>query len=140
MKTLGVWGLIVLTLAISIFLSGCATHIYEGAGVGGVLGGIAGALIDHKNPWRGAVIGAAIGGATGAAISDISTRAAEKAANQNQATIERNGNKTVLAEPMQPETTECKKIRIREWDGNLLKKDEVKEICNSKKTENTYLN
>ncbi|MGC9046225.1 MAG: glycine zipper 2TM domain-containing protein, partial [Thermodesulfovibrio sp.] len=32
---------------------------YEGAGAGAVVGGVAGALLDKKNPWRGGVIGAA---------------------------------------------------------------------------------
>jgi outer membrane lipoprotein SlyB len=52
----------------SVALFGCATDSSAGKGAAGgaVIGGIAGALLDYKNPWRGAMIGAAAGAALGA--------------------------------------------------------------------------
>ena len=56
----------VLILSLSLVLFGCTKYHAQGAGAGAALGGVAGALLDSKNPWRGGVIGAAIGGVTGA--------------------------------------------------------------------------
>lgn len=53
-------------------LGGCQTmdehRTATGAIGGAVLGGVAGALIDGNNPWRGAAIGAAAGAAVGGGI------------------------------------------------------------------------
>jgi outer membrane lipoprotein SlyB len=59
---------------------GCTEYHAQGAGAGAVLGGIAGALIDSRNPWRGGVIGGALGAVAGATITDISMRASREAA------------------------------------------------------------
>jgi outer membrane lipoprotein SlyB len=52
---------------------------YEGAGAGAVIGGVAGALIDRSNPWRGAMIGGALGAVAGASMAEVSKRAANEA-------------------------------------------------------------
>ena len=48
--------LALLTLSMS-----CATPQGKGAAVGAGVGGAAGAMLDHNNPWRGGVIGAGAG-------------------------------------------------------------------------------
>lgn len=50
--------------------AGCAPHQVRGGLTGGAMGGIAGAVLDHRNPWRGGVIGASLGALAGTAISD----------------------------------------------------------------------
>ncbi|MCL2761359.1 MAG: glycine zipper 2TM domain-containing protein [Desulfuromonadales bacterium] len=52
-------------------LAGCVPGAY--------IGGITGAMIDHRNPWRGGVIGAAIGAVAGATIYELSNQAAREA-------------------------------------------------------------
>ena len=66
MKTLT--GLIVTLTTLSLIM-GCASSPYldTGALLGGGLGAIAGAAIDHGNPWQGALIGGLAGSALGAA-------------------------------------------------------------------------
>ncbi|MGP8050116.1 MAG: hypothetical protein ACLPYB_05840 [Desulfobaccales bacterium] len=61
-------GLIVTFTALSL-ITGCASSPYLGTGalVGGGAGAIAGAAIDHHNPWQGALIGGLAGTALGAA-------------------------------------------------------------------------
>ena len=62
-------------------LSSCATQQQnQGAGIGGAVGGVAGAMLDSRNPWRGGVIGAVLGGIFGATIADISSKAAVESA------------------------------------------------------------
>jgi hypothetical protein len=40
-----------------------------------IVGGIAGALLDRNNPWRGGVIGGVLGAVAGATLTEISTMA-----------------------------------------------------------------
>ncbi|MFH2068606.1 MAG: YMGG-like glycine zipper-containing protein [Candidatus Omnitrophota bacterium] len=92
-------GLVVVAIA-CVLLSGCATwegltpSTKAGAGIGAVSGGILGALIDSKQPWRGAIIGAAAGAAAGGWIGsttdkEVSTPVVDSnAAVINQAALE----------------------------------------------------
>ncbi len=61
-------GLIVILTTLSLIM-GCASSPYLGTGtlLGGGVGAIAGAAIDHGNPWQGALIGGLAGSALGAA-------------------------------------------------------------------------
>ncbi|MBF0531761.1 MAG: hypothetical protein HQL23_01550 [Candidatus Omnitrophica bacterium] len=70
MKKIICLGLAVVTLA---WLTGCAenkTRIGEGAGIGGLLGAVAGGVIGHQggNDVAGALIGGAVGAAGGAIV------------------------------------------------------------------------
>lgn len=58
--------------------------VYQGVRAGAAVGGVAGALLDRHNPWRGGVIGAVLGGVFGGAITEFSARGANKAAVYNQ--------------------------------------------------------
>jgi len=66
---------LIIVVSLLALMFGCTEYHAQGAGAGALLGGVAGALLDHKNPWRGGVIGAAIGGVGGATLTDISMRA-----------------------------------------------------------------
>src|SRR5512138_2596579 len=70
---------IVLTTVIAP-LSGCMPHQQAGSATGAYMGGLAGAILDQRNPWRGGVVGAALGALAGATIADISVHGAREAA------------------------------------------------------------
>ncbi len=114
---------------------------YEGAGIGGAVGAIAGALLDKHNRWRGAMIGGALGAVIGGATSEIASRAAKEAAQTGKpvAYETTDGWQRVEAQPIAyNEMTKCHKVRERIWqDGNLVR-DQVKEVCEGTKTERTY--
>ncbi|MEM4407335.1 MAG: glycine zipper 2TM domain-containing protein [Candidatus Caldarchaeum sp.] len=128
----------------SAFLSSsCATsqRTYEGAGLGAGLGALAGALIDTKNRWRGAVLGGLIGGAIGGTVTEISQRAAREAAAEGKPVTYRteDGFQRVEATPVGYDaSTQCTKVRNRVWQDGKLVKDEVTEVCESKKTQPGY--
>lgn len=62
-------------LGASLLLPACASQSgYQGATAGAAVGGIAGALLEPRNPWRGAVIGGALGATFGGAMGEISNQ------------------------------------------------------------------
>ena len=127
-----------------VMINSCATvqptttHTYEGAEVGGILGGIAGALLDRHNPWRGGVIGGVLGLVAGATLTEISARAAREAVVYNQPVEYRTegGRGIYWAEPMgYNEQTRCSKIHERVWEDGRLVKDQIREVCEETKYE-----
>jgi hypothetical protein len=67
---MGVAGLMLVGLM--LLSNGCATpQGVAGAGLGAVVGGVSGALIDHGNPIRGAAIGGGLGAVLGGGLGDI---------------------------------------------------------------------
>jgi hypothetical protein len=133
MKKVAVLAIILIFASI---LYSCTPAQVQGGGVGAGVGGIAGALLDHRNPWRGGLIGAALGGAFGATIGDISDRASREAAQANKAAVYRteDGRGVYEADPMgYDERTRCKKVHERVWEDDQLVKDRVREVCESEK-------
>jgi outer membrane lipoprotein SlyB len=132
---------LILILVFFGFIFGCTQYHAQGAGTGGVIGGIAGALLDKKNPWRGGVIGGALGAIAGATIADISVRASREAAASGK-TVEyktADGRGVYRADPLEYDAhTKCRKVRERVWENDKLVKDQVKEICEGEKYERTY--
>jgi outer membrane lipoprotein SlyB len=135
----------VLALVVIIALGGltwsCTPYHAQGAGVGAAVGGIAGALLDHRNPWRGGVIGGALGAVAGATLADISLQASREAAVSGRPVEYRtnDGRGVYRAEPLSyNEQTKCRKVHERVWEDGRLVKDQVKEICESEKTEPRY--
>lgn len=133
------WGVLALALFIA---AGCTTYQAQGGLMGGGLGGIAGALLDSKNPWRGGVLGAGLGALAGATISDISVRGAREAAETNRP-VEyqtQDGRGYYRAEPVPSSTasTDCKKVHERAYENGRLVKDVIREVCEGRKSDNTY--
>lgn len=133
----------VTVLLILVFLApaACTQYQYEGGMVGGAIGGIAGALLDHRNPWRGGVIGAALGAVAGATIADISVRGSREAARSGRPVEYQtdDGRGRYYAEPMDYDsTTRCRKVRERVWEDGRLVKDQVREVCESTRYERGY--
>jgi outer membrane lipoprotein SlyB len=128
-------------ISLLFLMSGCTQYHAQGAGVGGAIGGIAGALLDSKNPWRGGVIGAGLGAIAGATITDISMKASREAATTGQPVEYRttDGRGVYRADPIEYDAhTKCNKIKERVWEDGKLVKDQIKEVCEGEKYERTY--
>lgn len=129
---------LLLIMLFSLALSACATHHYEGAAAGGAIGGIAGALLDSRNPWRGGVVGAGLGAVAGATIADISVRGSREAAVSGKVVEYRthDGHGMYRAEPVgnyyhHDEHTRCRKVREKTWENGRLVRNRIKEVCES---------
>ena len=76
----------------------------NGTGVGAVVGGIAGLIIDSHNPWRGGILGAATGAVAGGLTGNIIDHAAKESASKDAPakyyrTTENGTNEEVHANP-----------------------------------------
>jgi hypothetical protein len=130
-----------LLLLLTLLAAGCSQYHAQGAGAGAVIGGIAGALLDSKNPWRGGVIGAGLGGVAGATVTDISMKASQQAAATGQPVqyATENGRGLYRADPVDYNAqTKCHKIHERVWEDGRLVKDNIREICEAEKFERRY--
>ena len=129
------------TVSLVALLAGCTEYHAQGAGTGAVIGGIAGALLDHRNPWRGGAIGAALGGAAGATIADVSVRASQEAVSSGRpvAYMTEDGRGVYRADPVDYNAgTKCHKVQERVWENGQLIKDQTREICEGDKIERRY--
>jgi hypothetical protein len=126
---------------LGLLAAGCTPYHAQGAGIGGAAGGIAGALLDNRNPWRGGVIGAALGAILGATITDVSLRGAQEAASTGRPVEYRteDGRGVYRAEPeaYNPQTR-CHKVHETVYEDGRLVRDHIKEVCESEKTERRY--
>jgi len=132
---------IIVAITCGIIATGCAgtNSTYKGAGVGAVGGASIGALLDKKDPWRGAVIGGAIGTVIGASFGKIVDDATQEAAETNRQVVYRKDNMVVEATPIASNKhTHCKKVRKRIWKNGRLIRDEIQEVCEAEKEENIY--
>jgi hypothetical protein len=135
---------VLLVLSLALIVGSCQPYHYEGAAAGGAIGGLAGALLDDKNPWRGGVIGAALGAAFGATLADVSARGTQEAARTGKPveyrTRTNEGTAVYRAEPVDYDArTKCNKVQERIWQDGRLVKDEIREVCEGRKTEAGYL-
>lgn len=131
----------VVALSLLWLVVACTQYHAQGAGAGGIIGGIAGALLDRKNPWRGGVIGGALGAVAGATLSDISMKASREAASTGKPVEYRteDGRGVYRAEPMEYNArTKCRKVSEKVWEEGKLVKDQIREVCEGEKTERTY--
>ncbi len=132
---------VILVLAMAAFAGSCTQYHYQGAAAGGAIGGLAGALLDDDNPWRGGVIGAALGAAFGATLADISVRGSREAARTGEPVQYKtdDGREVYRADPLEYDAeTKCRKVRERVWREGKLVQDETREVCESEKYEKTY--
>ena len=131
----------------ALYMSSCATtggpspQTTQGVAVGAAVGAIAGSLIDQDNSWRGAMIGGLLGGVLGGSLTEISQRAASESAREGRPVVyqSNDGFQRVEAAPVgYDEQTRCHKVRERIWQKGELVRDEVKEVCESEKTQPGY--
>lgn len=123
---------VLLCLALSAgtaIFSGCMPHQQAGSATGAYMGGIAGAILDARNPWRGGVVGAALGALAGATIADISVHGAREAA-YAQRPVEYstdNSRARYYAEPEgYDDSRRCRRVREKVYvDGELVKRRTV---------------
>ncbi len=115
-------------------VTACTEYEQGGALTGGAIGGVAGALLDHKNPWRGGLIGAGLGAIAGATIADISNRGSREVYEAGRPVEYRteDGRGRYYAEPMDYDSrTRCRRVHERVWEDDRLVKDQVREVCES---------
>ena len=130
--------LIILSL---LTITACTPYHHEGAATGAAVGGVTGAILDHRNPWRGGIIGAALGAIIGATITDISLRASREAAMSGRPVEYRteDGRGVYYAEPLEYDRyTRCRKVHERVWEDGRLVKDQIREICEGERYERRY--
>jgi len=104
---------------------------YQGGAVGAAVGATAGALLDDDNRWRGGVIGGALGAVLGGAMGEISNRAAQQAAYQQQPVVYTNqtGNQRVEAYPTQRRGN-CHIVKEKFFEHGQLVRETEREVCN----------
>lgn len=128
-------------LALFALIVSCTPYHSQGTGVGAGVGGVAGALLDHKNPWRGGVIGAALGAIFGATIADVAVKASQESAVAGRPVEYRttDGRGVYRADPIDYNArTNCHKVQERVWEDGRLIRDQIKEVCEGEKTEQRY--
>ncbi len=138
---------LLMSLTLILILAGCVEmqpttpRTYEGAGAGAIMGGVAGALLDRHNPWRGGIIGGALGALAGATFVELSARASREAYLAQRPVEYRteDGRGVYRADPMGYDvSTKCSKVHERAWEDGRLVKDQIKEVCESTKYEKRY--
>lgn len=120
---------------------GCTPYHAQGAGTGAAIGGISGAILDSRNPWRGGVIGGVLGAIVGATIADIQMKASREAAMENKPVEYRteDGRGVYRADPQgYDERTKCRRIHEKVWEDGRLVKDHVREVCENEGRERRY--
>jgi hypothetical protein len=137
--------IVTILLMLALFpLAACTPYHAQGAGVGGYIGGITGAILDQRNPWRGGLIGAGIGAIAGATIADISIRGSQEAVSYGgpveYTTEDRRGRYYAAPENdyYYDGSTRCRKIREQVWEDGRLVKDHVREVCEGRRDERRY--
>ena len=147
-------GLMVVAVA-CVLLGGCATweglspNTKTGAEIGAASGGILGAILDSRQPWRGAIIGAAAGAAAGGWIGSttdkktvsapvvdsnaaVINQAASEAAKQNATvkysrTTESGVNEEVIATPIS-RSGNIRTVNIKYYQNGRLISSETREV------------
>lgn len=112
----------------ALALTACAPYQYRGGVTGGALGGLAGAILDHRNPWRGGVVGATLGAVAGATIAEISVQGARQAAIDDRPVAYQtdDGRGYYYAEPVGPGPRPgCRRIRERMYEDGRLVRERV---------------
>lgn len=128
-------------LSLLVLTFGCTQYHARGAGIGGAIGGAAGALLDDSNRWRGGVWGAVLGAIAGASLTEISMQASKQAAETGKPVEYRttDGRGVYQAYPLDYNAqTKCHKVQERVWEDGKLVKDQIKEVCEGEKTEQKY--
>jgi hypothetical protein len=128
-------------LALLVLTAGCTPYHTRGAGVGGAFGGAAGAIIDSENSWRGFLIGATLGALAGATLADVSLQASRESVASGKPVVYRttDGRAIYRADPVEYNVkTKCHKVQERVWEDGKLIKDEIREVCEGQKLEESY--
>lgn len=130
--------IIVIIVVACMTVHGCAWFEQQspktkaGTGIGAVVGGLAGLLIDSHNPWRGGVIGAAIGAVAGGVIGNIIDYSAKESAHSNKSvkyarTTENGTNEEIHASPYKSER-DYKLVTVKYVRDGKVMGEEVKKV------------
>jgi hypothetical protein len=135
-------GLLLITISY-----GCAGRNYDryntqrGAVIGAGVGALAGQAIGHNT--EGTLIGAAVGTLLGAIAGnavDQEYAASREAALTNKRIVYYDTHDRAIEAVPGPvdQSTKCRKVTKREWDGGRLVRETVEEICEGQKQSQTY--
>jgi hypothetical protein len=131
--------LVILAFLVPVF--SCTPYHTTGTAGGAAVGGVAGAVIDSRNPWRGGVIGGVLGAILGATLADVSYKASREAAYMDRPVeyTTEDGRGVYRAEPLEYDAqTKCHKVHEKVWEDGKLVRDSVKEVCEGDKYERRY--
>ncbi len=137
--------LVMVVLFMSI-ASGCAEYRAQGTGDGALTGTATGAVLDHRNLWRGGVAGGVLGAVAGATVEDISVKGSREAVEENRPIEYRtdDGRGRYYAEPSSDYyysddgRARCRKVHERMWEDGRLVKDRSKDVCERVRSERRY--
>ena len=132
---------LIIVMAMLVLTVSCTQYHARGAGIGGAYGGVAGAMLDRRNSWRGFLIGATLGALAGATLTDVSMQASKEAVEAGSPVeySTTDGRGVYRADPVDyDEKTRCHKVQERVWEDGRLIKDQVREVCDGGKSENRY--
>ena len=130
---------ILMVLAVlSVLASGCTTYnntaprTQAGAGIGAIVGGLAGLIIDRHNPWRGAILGTAAGAVIGTVVGNIEDTAAQEAARRDTTvrydrTSDQGWHEQIVATP-QGQEGDYKLVDIKYIRDGKVIGEEVKQV------------
>jgi len=114
---------------------------------GGLIGAVAGALLDKKNRWRGGAIGAVAGALLAGASAEYGARsarersAAERAAyGQVPVVVQDQSGRLVQYLPAGDDLgkTKCTKVVRRTWDKGQMVEEKTEEVCRGERVEARY--
>jgi hypothetical protein len=130
---------VLMVLAVlAVLVSGCTSYnsatprTQSGAGIGAIVGGLGGLIVDRHNPWRGAIIGAAAGAVVGAVVGNIEDTAAQEAARRDTTvsydrTSDQGWHEQVVATP-RGEDGDYKLVDIKYIRDGQVTGEEIKRV------------
>lgn len=131
-------GIIIAALAALLSLAGCASdphtqnQVMKTGALGGVIGGIAGALINSGNPWQGGAIGAALGASIAGGTAYIASQASHQAAQTQQPVAYQHYDtrQRVESYPQGQGPGNCRKVIEKYYEKGRLVKTVERDVCN----------
>jgi predicted membrane protein len=97
MKSIGCLALML--SVITLTMSGCTPYHAQGITAGALVGGVTGALVDHREPARGALIGGTLGGIVGGTMAEMSYRNARDQYSYRDQYYDNDGRRGYRSEP-----------------------------------------
>lgn len=105
---------------------------YRGAGKGGLIGAVAGALLDRKNRWRGGLIGLFAGLLVEATLVEIAQKANKEVITSGKPVeyASSDGRQVYRAEPVDHVAgRKCNLVRGRTWENGKMIDEKEEYVC-----------
>lgn len=105
---------------------------YRGAGRGGLIGAVAGAILDKRNRWRGGLVGLLAGLLVEATLAEISQKANREAVASGKPVeyASDDGRRIYQAEPVDYVAgRKCNLVRGRVWENGKMVDEKEEYVC-----------